>query len=82
MCQFECKLFDANELMTWIFYQIDSKIVSCTNYEDDSEFKSYAECVSSHQPKIECKIPWLSAPEDPEACKGKVPVEEQTVDEF
>ena len=56
--------------------------LECTNYGEDSEFKSYAECVSSQQPKIGCKIPWLSAPGDPEACKGKVPVEKQVVDEF
>ena len=56
--------------------------LECTKYGEDSEFKSYAECVSSQQPSIGCKIPWLSAPEDPEACKGKVPVKEQVVNEF
>ena len=38
-------------------------------------------CVDQ-QPKIGCKIPWLSAPGDPAACKGKVPVETKVNDAF
>ena len=56
--------------------------LECTNYGEGSEFKSYAECVSGQQPNIGCKIPWLSAPGDPEACKGKIPVEAKVKSDF
>ena len=47
--------------------------LECTNYGQGSAYQSYAECVSSEQqPYLGCKVPWLSAPDDPSICKGLI----------
>ena len=50
----------------------------CTNYGDDAEFKTYADCVANDQEKLfqpilGCMVPWLASPGNPNICKGRVP---------
>ena len=51
----------------------------CTIYGEGAEFRSLADCVANEQEKIfkpllGCQVPWLAAPDDPDICKGRVPL--------
>ena len=54
----------------------------CTNYGDEAEFKTYADCVAYEQEQIfkpllgGCMVPWLAAPGSSGICKGRVQLEE------
>ena len=50
----------------------------CTNYGEEAEFKTYADCIAHEQEQIfqpllgGCMVPWLAAPGSPGICKGRV----------
>ena len=51
----------------------------CTIYGEGAEFRSLADCVANEQeqifkPLLGCQVPWLAAPDDPNICKGRVPL--------
>ena len=59
----------------------------CTNYGEATEFKSFADCVADQQEKIfrpilGCQVPWLTAPDDPDICKGRVELSYDTQTSF
>ena len=51
----------------------------CTNYGEDAAFDTFADCVANEhdsifRPILGCMVPWLSGPEDPTICKGRVKI--------
>ena len=56
----------------------------CTNYGEGEAFKTYADCVAQEHDKIfgphlGCLVPWLSAPNHTDQCKGTVPITEDNL---
>ena len=57
----------------------------CTNYGDEAEFKTYADCVAYEQEQIfkpllgGCMVPWLAAPGSSGICKGRVQLKENSM---
>ena len=75
--------YSKSKIYTVKFEEIhwDEESGECTNYGEGEEFKTYADCVAHEQDKIfqpilECQVPWLAGPDNPGACKGKVPIPE------
>ena len=76
------KIFSENGMIR--FYNIKLEeihlmeaIGDCTNYRVKNDFETYSDCVSNEQykmfkPFLGCKNPVLSAPRDPDNCKGRV----------
>ena len=53
----------------------------CANYGEGKEFTTYAECVAEEhakifRPHLGCLVPWLSAPNHTDQCKGRIPITE------
>ena len=59
----------------------------CTVYGEEQEFTSYTDCVANEdskvfQPLLGCMVPWLSAPNQPNNCKGSFHITNITAQSF
>ena len=57
----------------------------CTEYGENQEFQSYADCVATEHDSLfsdalRCSVPWLWAPNHPGSCQGRVSMNRESIE--
>ena len=59
----------------------------CAEYGNEQTFQTFADCVENEyrkvfQPILGCKVPWLSGPDHPAVCNGRIPLTDDAKQNF